>query len=36
MSNKWTRIIVVALAAMIAIAIIIRVLFWQAFMDLVN
>jgi len=36
MHNKWTRIIVFALGALIVIALLIRVFFSQALQDLVN
>jgi hypothetical protein len=36
MSNKWTRILVIAVAAMIVVALLIRVFFSQALQDLVN
>jgi hypothetical protein len=36
MNNKWTRIIVIALGALIVIALLIRVFFSQALQDLVN
>ena len=36
MSNKWMRIIVIALGALIVIALLIRVFFSQAVQDLVN
>ena len=36
MSNRWTRIFVIAMGALIVFALLIRVFFSQAFLDLVR
>jgi hypothetical protein len=36
MDNKWTRVIVIALTALLVIAIVVRALFWQALLNILS
>ena len=36
MDNKWARIIIIALTALLVIAVIARVLFWQALLSILS
>jgi len=36
MNNKWTRVIVIALTALLVIAVVVRVLFWQTLLNMLS
>ena len=36
MNNKWTRIIVIVLIALVVIAVVVRLLFWQALLNILS
>jgi uncharacterized protein YpmB len=36
MNHKWTRVIVIALIALLVIAVVARVLFWQALLNILS
>lgn len=36
MNNKWARVIVIALTALLVIAVVVRVLFWQSLLNILS
>ena len=36
MNNKWTRVIVITLTALLVIAVVVRVLFWQTLLNMLS
>jgi hypothetical protein len=36
MKNKWTRVIVTVLTALLVIAVVVRLLFWQTLLDVLS
>jgi hypothetical protein len=36
MNHKWTPVIVIALTALLVIAVVVRVLFWQALLNILS
>ena len=36
MNNKWTRVIVITLTALLVIAVVVRVLFWQTLLNMLT
>ena len=36
MSNKWTRLIVIGLTALVVMAVVVRLLFWQSLLNILT